>query len=202
MPKTITTTVYDYKELEARPKERARDWYRSVIDQSSWHIPVFKEFVKILNIINIDASLESLGYCGFSYQGNGASFTGYYTFKPTIADDIKQAYPLELRLWANANRLTKIQKIYNNQITCKITRDRCGEHEYAMDFEFRMANGSDLEKFDKNHHDEFIVLMREIARYFYDTLESKYNKITSKNEIDRKLRFSDFSFTENGERFS
>src|SRR6478609_10964036 len=76
--KTVTVELYEYKELDDKAKERARNWYRSAFEgDDTWSrgpLETAKEYLELFGFADV-----KIFYSGFWSQGDGASFTGQWT---------------------------------------------------------------------------------------------------------------------------
>ncbi len=92
MPRIIETTVYGIDELPDEAKEAARAWYRESCLDYEWYDFVYEDFGRICEILGVTlatttAWLQGGGtrdkpciyWSGFSCQGDGASFQGWWS---------------------------------------------------------------------------------------------------------------------------
>ena len=206
MPRIIETTVHMFKELsediqkqvieDNRYREtKYNDWYECTLMR-------FKEVLETIGFYEVDIS-----FSGFSSQGDGASFTGKYSYEKGFLSKIKKEYPqwntlhriCEEILEENKRQLYKIyfelyrlNHRYSHEKTVDITDYECNS---AFDWDKPDDNGfSDSE-------DKMLSLSRQLMELIYSALEKEYNHLTSDEYIKWLLEGSDNEYTEDGELF-
>ena len=118
MPRIIETTVYKFDELSPKAKEKAREWWRSLENESfGSHGEIFEPAETAAKLLGItfdrnDVPLmggskrsEPVIYWGLHVQGSGASFEGRYDYKADCLDAIKKEFPTDLKLHGVADVL-------------------------------------------------------------------------------------------------
>lgn len=217
MPKTITRTVvlYQFDELSDEAKEAARDWWRECENED----PSFtgslesggdtEECASRLGIEFADRPYKTMGgkdrtepaifWSGFSSQGDGASFDGFYRYKAGGAKAIRQHAPEDKTLHRIADDLQAVQKRhgYRLQATCKVS----GAH-------YVHSGCMDVDVFDSRDRyrdlgdDEKIVrdAMREFADWIYAQLQAEYEYAMSDEAVDENIEANEYTFDANGKR--
>ncbi len=111
----ITTTVYQFEELDDKAKERARDWYREDMDLSDSLRELFEHDVGEAGYPT--EKIEwSLGYC----QGDGMAFYG----RLTEEDLVRVAERLYTQ---DSDMLKRVRSIAAN-ISVTVCRNGSGRH--------------------------------------------------------------------------
>jgi hypothetical protein len=88
----VETPVYDFTELSAAAKDKARAWFRETIDDDWWD-SVYDDFERICPILGVTLATTPvrlmgggtrqkpcIWFSGFSSQGDGACFEGRYAY--------------------------------------------------------------------------------------------------------------------------
>ncbi len=216
MPRTLETTVYQFSELSESAKEKARDWMREHEQQD--FEPEMEAYETAARLLGIDLMVgktrksrknpnelihyqaNTILYSGFSSQGDGASFTGTYTFKPGLTEVVRGEFPKDTELHAIADALQVFQcrMVYdgNREWEGKITQnDGRYCHKYTMSAEVYDAEGEEM---DAKLSKAFTEIMRDFAQWIYDGLEADYDWRLSDEAIDETIEANDYEFTEEG----
>ena len=203
--KTKTIEIFTFDELSDKAKEKAREWWRNGFEFD----PFFDSFQAAARILGIDFEYSrthragpNIMWSGFWAEGDGASFTGGYTFAPGCSEAIRAEFPQDEKLHAIADELTVMQSrlrlLESKTLTGKITqRDNRYVHSNTMDATAYDANGDEREI---PVSDEFRDLMRDFADWIYTSLEEQYESDTSDEYMSEMLGLNGYEFTEDGER--
>lgn len=119
-----------------------------------------------------------IGFSGFCCQGDGAHFTGNYSYRKLCRKAIYENYPEYAELHNLVEELTKLERKDFYSIKFKITQSGNYSHEMATNFEFsdsRKYYGWVSDFFDENPYKE---ACREFMRSIYNTLEEEYYYIS------------------------
>lgn len=225
MSKTIKTEVFEFNELDATAKSRARDWFREGYPFDGWHDVTFDDAVECGAAlgITISKSIEKyhvmgrngepgrngqrettdIFFSGFSSQGDGASFAGTYEPKPDALAAITAHAPKDEKLHAIAVALETALAHGNGQLaSITITGGRGHySHEYEMDYEFHWNDDDTADKADKGMEAEFIEAFRDFARWIYRQLEAEHDYLCSDESVDESITANEYTFTGEGRRF-
>jgi hypothetical protein len=188
MPAVICTTVYQIDELSPKAKDNARIWYRSQNDDDWWDY-VYEDFREVCHILGI--SVKNIWFSGFSCQGDGACFEGFYNYQPESVKKIREHAPQDTQLQSIAKLLQAMQKRNFYQLTARMTHRGRYYHPGCMDVEVE-GNRTD---------DDLIYLMRELAHWLYRQLETEYDYLNSDEAVDESISANEYTFTESGRRF-
>lgn len=206
------TEVFQFAELSDDAKEKAREWWRSCIDDHDWRdtLSDLKESAKLLGI---DA--DHIYFSGFYSQGDGACFVGRYSYpgKGSLAK-LRAEYPATWRnhrtgetgeckgnqeLIEIAETLADIQRRHFYSISARVRHTGHGNHEYSVSIDAccdcRRCNG-DL---DGDTDEAIAEALRDFMRYCYRYLEAEWEYVNSDEQVDESITCNEYEFTENGE---
>ena len=212
--KTKTVNLYEFDELNDKAKEKARDWWREHIftEDHDWEL-VYEDAVACAKILGIkigtkairmmngkDCQEPSIFFSGFSSQGDGASFEGWYEHAPDAPQKIREHAPQDNCLHGIADELEALQKKNANCVRANIkTRgNSCASYSMDMDMNF-MENDEGVEQSD-DAEKELTRLMRDFADWIYGQLQREYEYQNEDETIDENIRANEYTFLENGER--
>lgn len=212
--KTKVVTLYEFDELSDKAKETARDWWREHIfsDDNDWEA-TYEDAITIGEILGIKISTrgaESMGgkelqypcifFSGFSSQGDGASFEGWYEYAEDAPKKIREHAPMDNCLHGIADELEALQKKNANCLRAKIKSHGNGCASYNMDVDMNfMENDEGVEQSD-DAEKELTRLMRDFADWIYGQLEAEYEYQCKDETIDENIRANEYTFLENGKR--
>lgn len=208
--RTQTTTVYLFDELSDEAKQTAIDSNRSwSIQDSDWWDSSFESFADAADLFGLDIrqtrkSLVGGGhrydptifFSGFSSQGDGACFEGYYTYKKGALESTKQAFPADSELLRIVQGLQALQQRNFYQLTASAKHRGHYNHSGCMDITVDRADGK---AFSDDYEESLKQLMRDFADWIYSSLEKEHDHLTSDEEIAESLRVNEVEFTEDGQ---
>jgi hypothetical protein len=179
--RTIQTTVYKFSELSESAQNRAHEkWVTSdyPIDLD-FTLDQFTELLEMIGFSNIE-----IYYSGFHSQGDGASFTGRYTYKKGFLKAVKSEWG-NTELHAILDRLQELQGCNFYRLESDIYQRGGYVHENTM--------------YDVND-DTFLLdrVWRPLARWMYSVLEKDYEYQTSFEAFSETAGACEWEFTDNG----
>lgn len=199
----VETKVYQYSELSESAQSKARDWYRDCMDNSDYSEGVIDDALQVAAILGIEIAtrpvrLMSGGtrqdpcvyWSGFSSQGDGACFEGWYSYKKGSCKAIRDYAPQDKVLHDIADQLQAWQKVNFYRLQAKMQHRGHYYHSGCM-------------KVDVHDHenewrdvpaDGIADQMRAFADWIYRNLEKEYEYQTS----DERLAESEYEFTVDG----
>lgn len=201
MLRVIERTVYKFAELSEAAKETAREHERQTYQDFNWWEWCYEDAVTCAECLGIELDAKNISFSGFSSQGDGASFTGYYDFKADAVTAITAHAPDEALLKI-AEELTALQTharlVHGAHIHARITRSRNSHyvHSNTMDIEAKYVDDS-AETTD-NINETMTRLMRSFADWIYKQLEDEDDWLNSDECIDERLNESDDELDEDG----
>ena len=205
---TVKTKVFKFEELSDTAKETARQWWRDCENNdfgaSGFEFEPAETAAKILgiefnsNTIKLmDGSARQepdIRFSGFSSQGDGASFTGYYYYAKGCSKAIRAEFPTDKVLQAIADGLTALQRKHGYKLAAKITQSGHCVHQYTMYAEVE----NDERGVSNESADELQNLLRDFAGWIYKGLEAEYDWRMSDAQVDESIEANGYEFTENG----
>lgn len=190
MPIERTITLYQYDELSDKAKDKAREWFRRASEGDTfWHEYVEEDAKRMATILGISIDGNGISWSGFSSQGDGASFTGTYQYRPEAVTEIKAEAPQDTELHRIADVLATIGHV---EPYADITRI---SHQYSHPYTVRVTNAET---------DEDVSALQETLRAFmtwiYRQLEHEYEYQNSDDTVTENIRANEYTFLENGAR--
>ncbi|MDB5577727.1 MAG: antitoxin of toxin-antitoxin stability system [Bradyrhizobium sp.] len=187
MPQIIETTVYQFDELVPAAKERARSWYRETCPPDDWFDFVFDDFAAICALLGIELKSRAIRlfgessrqspriwFTGFSSQGDGACFEGWYRYAAGAGVRVRQYAPLDTALHAIADRLQAVQRRNFYELVAETTHHGRYYHEYAMAVGVDRRNAAG--QGPSRDAEEFLAeALRDLARWLYHQLEREHD---------------------------
>lgn len=233
MPRTAikVSTVYSFDELSPHAKDAARSWWRQCEDQEGLDTDsVFDDVETCAGILGINIAnttnrwangkssiAPSIHWSGFSSQGDGASFSGDYSFRKDACEKIREHAPEDKTLHAIADGLFALQAkhmwLLEGNIVCQSSHySHSGtmlvDMERLVDETGILPNHDDPDR-DLNEEywkhwnaDEAALqqLMRDFADWIYAQLRAEYEWRMTDENVDENIVANEYEFTEDGER--
>ena len=189
---TLERTIYTFDELSDDAKETAREPFRQL--DHEWWDAVYDDFDRIAAIMGIDVDQKQ--FSGFWSQGDGACFTGTYSYKKGATKAIREYAPKDEELHEIADTLQTLQRPYFYGLTASITTSGRYSHSGTMSVDADTDKtwrdiGADIES-------DLADVFRSLAYWLYSTLEKDYEFLTSDEQIDELIDGNGYEFTEIG----
>jgi hypothetical protein len=176
------------------------DKHRLINTEHDWWGDVYYDFRQICEIIGIDLDKGEPSFTGFWSQGDGASFTGKYRayaswvqgklitrYYETAPAKIREHAPNDEELHRIADELCMLSRIY---FPIFISISRFGSssyvHEHTMNCYVEPMGGDPDDWAEEVHaavQEQGALLMRDLARWLYRTLEKEYDYLTSDEAV-------------------
>ena len=159
----------------------------------SWWDDTKEDFYSILDILGY-YDITSY-FSGFWSQGDGASFKAMYLYGVGAVAKIKEYAPQDQELHRIASELQAIQKKCRYDLGSTI--DISGSNYYH---EMTMINNNwsnrDLVTEDTvdSFTDETLELHRDLARWYYKSLEAEYDYLMSDEAIAEHIEANEYEF--------
>ena len=189
--KTIVTPVYTFDELDDEAKEKSREWYRDGSLDYAWWDTVYdyaKEAGAALGI-----TVDNIEFSGFYSQGDGACFTGSYTYRKGWRQALRAVTRNET-LECIGHRLQDAQRMVFYKGTATVVKTG---HRYCDETSVRIDCEPDTTTFT----DAVTDALRDFMRWIYKSLEQEYEYLMSDECVDDTIRANDYTFTADGRRF-
>jgi len=196
---TIKTTVYNFDELSDTAKDRAREWWREASQHDEWWEYTYEDAKTIGALMGIE--IENIYFSGFSCQGDGALFEGYYSYRKESVKAVKGhigTSPADLELIRIAEELSKFQRRFFYTVEATVKQS---SHHYSHKY-CTTIDGADQHG-DLNHEDdeELAVILRDFMEWIYRQLESEHDYQNADEQVDENIKANEYTFTEEGARF-
>ncbi len=213
MPQVIEITVYTIDELSDAAREAARAWYRENCLDYEWYDCVYEDFGTICGILGVTLRTSPVrlygggtrdkphvNFSGFWNQGDGASFSGYYSHARGAARAIRAHAPKDDELHRIADVLQVVQRRNFFQLHASIGQRGRYCHEYTMTIEVERESPT-WQPPTGDAEDTVTEAMRDLARWLYRQLRAEYEHLTSDEAVDQIIAANSWSFTAAGEHF-
>lgn len=199
--------LYKFDELDEEAKEKAREWYRGLIEADEYSEYVYEDAATIAALMGLDIRTRPvklmggdtryepcIWWSGFSSQGDGACFEGRWEYKPGSLERVKEHAPLDERLHAIASGLDDPRL---SGLTANIKHTGRYYHEYMMDFD--ISPDYDM-AFEVTEEIEELVKepLRDFARWIYRMLEAEHDYAHADEQVDENIRCNDYEFLADG----
>ncbi len=179
------------------PDEQAQviqNYYDINVDYDWWNLD--EDFDNIAKILGID-DFEMM-FSGFHSQGDGACFTGNYSYAKNMVKNMKEYAPLDKELNRIAQGLFEIQAKNFFLVTAKITHNFRYYHSNSCDFDvYKQVNsrcyGSENEV-DNETYEAVKELLRDFMEWIYKNLNNQYDYLTSEDAIKKTLILNEYTF--------
>lgn len=213
MSRVKSTTVFKYGELTAEAQERARDWYREGNASDNFFAEsVTDDFKEVLRACGFSLGMRQLRdrlfWSGFGSQGDGASFDASWyasdvgvsaliTDRPvTYMRDgsVQETCPHNARLVPILQRMGTLAAadLSASGECAASSRGHCMTSTYRTDCED--TTPGELE----HRQDEFSDLCRDLAAFFYWSLETEWEYINSDATVAESIEANEYEFTKDG----
>ena len=137
-----------------------------------WYESVYDDFCRIADIIGFDVSPRDIQFTGFWSQGDGASFTGSYSYAKQSAKRIREYAPKDTELHAIADMLAELQRRNFYQLTGRVYRSG---YYYSHSNTIRAECERDSYSAPTSDSDDILTdSARRLSDWLYGTLESEY----------------------------
>ncbi len=204
MSRDTIVTLYHYDELSDRAKEKARDWYRRAFaDDTFWSEHLTDDMRAVAKACGLELSGRNpnnksdkgLYWSGFSSQGDGASFSGSwrasYVDVAAILEGNEELAPI-------LNGFAALKLNYPDA-SGSIEQRGHYYHEHTMRYETDIGDEPDANNGMRDElESDFAELCRDLARWFYRSLEREYEYQNSDETIAENIVSNEYELTEDG----
>lgn len=215
MPTEKTIQLFTYDELSSTAKETAKDWWLRLLDESDYEA-VTDDFIQCASLIGVEVATRLRTTMGgqqrpfpevrysLSYsQGDGAAFSGSYTYTKGGTKAIRKHAPQDATLHRIADELAAIQKRYGYRITATMSDGHLSNfytHSGTMAVDIDADNGAG-EKLPTEEDEKAIRgLIRRLADWYYARLMEEDAYLRSDEQIADTMAANGYTFRENGKR--
>ena len=191
--KTVETNVFTFDELTDRAKEKARAWYREGALDYEWYDCLFDDVKHVAGLMGID--IDNIYFSGFESQGDGAMFTGSYSYRKGGVKEVEEYAPLDSEVISIARNLANIQKKYFYRLSASCEHRGHYYHENCMSVDVYDDGRYNA---TREAEDEITAELRDFARLIYQRLEAEYNYLNSDEVVEESIRANEYEFYEDG----
>lgn len=196
MQATIIETIYkDFKDWDSKTQQTIIDKNRYFnTDGIDWFDCTIYCFKEVGSKVGID--IDNIYFSGFASQGDGACFTGNYSYKKGALKTVKTEYPNWLKLHEIVQDLQNLQRRYCYQLNASVSHHGRYYHENCAYVTTDHNNDYDI---SEDTQDEMTSILRDFMRLIYSTLEKEYDYLTSDKVLKEYFEQSDYQFNDEGE---
>lgn len=201
MAEEICVKVFQFDELSEEAKEKAREWWREGFQYEEFdYEPIFDDAKEIGKLLGI--TIDNIYFTGFYSQGDGASFTGDYSYKKGSVKAIKDYAPTDKELHKLAKALADLQKSFFYGLCASIRPNHASRyaHEYSVTvgaYDNRENHSYDV---DAQAEEELADLLRDFMRWIYRRLRDDFEYHLSDEHVDESCRINEYEFYNDGRR--
>lgn len=211
MPRTKTTTVYAFDELDDRAKDRARESMRTLEASDCDFDHVLDDAAIICGFLGISLATRTVHlmgggtrrdpiiyYSGFYSQGDGACFEGSYGYAPGASAKIRAHAPNDAALQQIADTSRTIQRRHFYHLEATLSHRGRYYHERSVTID--VGDNRNIYRDIGKDADELADALRDLMSWIYRQLEAEYSYRLADEQIDEAIRVSDYAFTADGVR--
>lgn len=196
MPRIMKTTVYTYDELSEQAQAKAREWFARM-EAEMWRADeTLAECAEMLTRIGVTLDEGGISYSGFGSQGDGASFTGSYSYADGAMAAVAD-WPNDATLRDIVASLEALQNVNGYELSASLARGNTHySHEFTVGIE--VVKGPDDEPATGAAKDGVIEAMRDLMHWIYKALETEYDYRQSDEAVVEGIRANEYEFTADG----
>lgn len=198
--RTQTIEIYKFSELSDSAKETARQWYRQNGLDYEWYDCTIEEYKELGALLGIE--IDNIYFSGFCRQGDGACFTGSYSYrkgwKKSLASETGGDLYRKLETIGLGLQAEQEKYFYGISATVHHTGRYCHENSVTVSVdpgEHVSSYWSDTTDMEENITD----CLRDFMREIYSSLESEFEYLNSDEAVDEAITANGYEFTETGE---
>lgn len=192
MARTETINILKFAELSDSAKEKARQWYREAGNSDEWWDSVY-EYTKTVAAL-MGVRIDSIGFSGFSCQGDGAHFTGGFGYAKGCVKAVRAYASQDTELHRIAQDWQALQARYFYRLTGTISHYGHYQHSNCTRFEV-YADGlhATIEA-----EEAVAEVLRALMDWLYTKLEKESDYLNSDASVDENIKANEYEFTEDG----
>jgi hypothetical protein len=192
MIKTIQETIYSFSELPENLQEKVIAEFNADFGLFDARNTIYDagELATIIGINNF-----KVYYSGFYSQGDGACYTGVYSYNKGSLQNIKAYAPLDTELHTILQQLNRLQRKHGYKVEINIRHDCRYYHANSCNYLFN----KDLSQAEER---AFIAALKEFMHWIYSRLKSDYEFCTSDEYVKEYIESNDYMFRSNGQIYS
>lgn len=190
---TRTETICKFSELSEEHKNKALEHFHDWNTRDSfWQECTIEDSKTIAGLMGI--TIGEIYFSGFSSQGDGACFTGSFSYSKRMVQAVKRYAPQDKELHRIAAEIQELHRL------AFYTARGCVTHSGHYYHERSMSVSIDAEK-GKAEESDWIEAFADFASWIYRQLENEYDYQSSPEAIAESLEANEMEFTidENGD---
>jgi hypothetical protein len=189
--KTKTIELYEFEELPADVQEKVLDNERRInVEDVEWYDFLFEEWKEKLEKKGFKS--PDISFSGFSYQGDGASFTCKNVDIP--------AFVASLDYKGKYTRLLSAIKDDTAEVNASVVRvDFHYSHENTVGTSVEVLSDDDkVVQLGQDLDATMTQVVRKLSQEIYKELESEYDGLLSDEAVKDTILANEYTFTING----
>jgi len=193
---THTHTTYSFEELSEEAQQYALEkYYDWNVEDFEWYDYAFDDIKEIGALIGIE--IDNIFFSGFWSQGDGAQFTGNYSYAKGGLKALIGYAPNEFEVHTIAKQLQDLQCKNFYGLSAYVKHSGHYNHEMCTNIQVTSDNESMDEANDEAYYG-IQELLRDFMRWIYKRLESEYEWLISPEQVKESLISNECQFDENG----
>jgi hypothetical protein len=193
---TITRELYQFDELTDSAKEKAREWFASLLEPFDYDY-VIEDAKIIAALMGID--IKEIYWSGFYSQGDGACFTGSYSYKKGSVKAVKEYAPQDKALHRIVESLANLQRENGENLEAEIEHRGPYTNSSYTDINIFYSTDTNREVADETEK-ALKEELRNFMNWIYKQLEQQNEYLNSNESIDENIRANEYEFLANGKR--
>lgn len=195
-----TYELYTFEELDDDARQRAIDSNRDINTDYEWWDCTFYDVKSIGKILGIEIEVENIYFSGFSSQGDGAQFTGQYSYAKDSCKAIRAYAPLDTDLHKIADNLRDVQRKNFYSLFAVVQSAGRYSHPGCTRIDVEDMRGNRAWNGASDDAEECITeYLRDFMYWIYKTLEREHDYLTSDECIRDTLIANEYEFLANGD---
>ena len=195
MPVKKCVTLYTFDELSDESKEKAREWAREWMSEDFDQLgadSVIDDAKEIGKLMGID--IDHVYYSGFWSQGDGAQFTGFYSYAKDSVKKVIEYAPQDTELHRIVKALFNLQKPNFYRLQASVKHSGHYSHAFCTSIDVSPDDITD------STSEELKEILRDYMHWIYRQLEKEYEYQMSDEQIDDTIKANEYTFEEDGTR--
>lgn len=207
----VCQSVYTFDELSEEAQEKALEWYREGYLDFEWYDALYDDFTEICKLLGVAIATRTtrhmtkdggfttesprIYFSGFSSQGDGACYEGYYRYAKGSANKIRECAPRATELHRIADELYRAQRLAAFGLYATIS------HNYRYYFSRSMSIDVEHEKgytFSNEAEEMLKEALYDLGDWLYKTLEEEHEWLIGDENLRESIMANDHEFTESG----
>lgn len=193
--KTIEINLYSFDELSQDAQEKVIDKNYDINIDHEWWDSTYEDAKSIGKIMGIEIS--NIYFSGFSSQGDGACFEGFYQYRKNSVKDLKAYAPQDKELHRIVTELQDVQKRAFFSITANVKQRGHYSHSGCTEITVGMNENIGQDTFSEIE-ETVITLLRDFMDWIYKTLEKDHDYLTSGEAILETIKANEYAFEADG----